>query len=116
VKQWFETAGQGKDFDQEVRLLTRDGLVKWIHSRSVPLRNPDGTVRGHVGTVEDITERKKTETELIRAARDRAAGGQLKSEFVANMSPRDPHADDEHHRHERADDGNRSQPGAEPVS
>src|SRR5206468_4297750 len=37
VAKWFATAGKGLEYEGEARLLPSDGVVRWIHSRSVPL-------------------------------------------------------------------------------
>jgi len=86
IRQWFETAGKGLEYSGETRINARDGVTRWISSRSVPVMNPDGTVRSHVGTIVDITETKRIEEELIRAREAALEGARLKSEFLANMS------------------------------
>jgi PAS domain S-box-containing protein len=41
-----------------------DGTRIWVSTSKVPLRDPDGNIRGVLGTYEDITERKKAEEEI----------------------------------------------------
>src|SRR5713101_2858944 len=67
---WSAATGQGREFDREFRLLTTTGEVRWVHSRSAPVRSEVGDLIGHVGTVEDITERKRAEAELEKANRE----------------------------------------------
>src|SRR6266446_630504 len=67
---WRAAAGQGREFDREFRLLTTSGEVRWVHSRSVPMRSEAGDLIGHVGTVEDITVRKQAEAQLDKAHRE----------------------------------------------
>src|SRR4029079_11703274 len=70
----------------EFRMLTPEGETRWVSWRTKPLIAEDGRVSGHVGTIEDITTRKRSELE-IACARDRALEAtRLKSEFLANMS------------------------------
>lgn len=47
----------------EFRMRTSDGAIKWIHSRSKPMKLKDGSVLKH-GILLDITDRKKIEKEL----------------------------------------------------
>ena len=83
---WLEAVGNGKEFSREYRLRTPAGVERWVQARSAPLHDSDGSLRGHVGTVADITERKRNEAELIRAREAAIEGARLKSEFLANMS------------------------------
>jgi len=49
----------------EYRMITKDGSVKWIWGRGkVVERTPDGAPLRMVGTISDITERKRTEVVL----------------------------------------------------
>jgi PAS domain S-box-containing protein len=63
VQQIFKSAGQGKDFDLEHRLLMPDGSVKYL--RVVGHRSAStGADLEFAGAVTDITERKLAEEEL----------------------------------------------------
>ncbi|HYD47985.1 MAG TPA: response regulator, partial [Terriglobales bacterium] len=70
----------------EFRMHNPNRETRWVSARSNPVAADAGEITGHVGTVEDITARKKFELELAEA-RDRALdAARLKSEFLANMS------------------------------
>jgi PAS domain S-box-containing protein len=69
---WLRAAQGGGEFQADFRLLTKKGELRWVTSRAVPLRADDGTLLGHVGTVEDITERKRIE-ESLRQSEERFA-------------------------------------------
>jgi two-component system cell cycle sensor histidine kinase/response regulator CckA len=61
------------DFDvegreQEYRILRPDGEMRWIRSRSYPVRNKKGEIQHHAGIEEDITEWKASEKERSRLA------------------------------------------------
>ena len=48
------------------RILLSDGTVRWVHEEAVPTHNENGELIFLSGTVQDITERKLAEEELIR--------------------------------------------------
>ncbi|MEA2203195.1 MAG: hypothetical protein QOI89_4000, partial [Solirubrobacteraceae bacterium] len=56
------------DFDFEHRLLMPDGSIKHVHALARVVKTSSGK-RGFVGTVTDITERKRTEEALRRSER-----------------------------------------------
>ena len=63
-----------------------DGRQTWSLNSKMPVRDEEGRIIGLFGIGKDITELKRTETELS-AARDAALkAAQIKSEFLANMS------------------------------
>ncbi|MUG96414.1 PAS domain S-box protein [Scytonema sp. UIC 10036] len=53
-------------FRQEYRILRDDGDIRWIRTQSFLVRNSAGAIQRIVGIAEDITESKRTETELQR--------------------------------------------------
>jgi formate hydrogenlyase transcriptional activator len=55
------------EFEMEYRLRRSDGEYRWIFEHGVPIFEPDGTLRGYVGSCIDITERKESEKALIDA-------------------------------------------------
>ena len=59
----------------ELRIVHPDGSARWVSVRSVPRRAPDGGVSGYLGTVEDVTDRKRLEERLKHdATHDRLTG------------------------------------------
>ncbi|HET9124357.1 MAG TPA: EAL domain-containing protein [Solirubrobacteraceae bacterium] len=56
----------------EYRLLHRDGRVVWVRDDALLVRHADGRLRWH-GVLTDITQRKRTEETLQRAAAQHAA-------------------------------------------
>jgi len=50
------------------------------------LTRPDGSISGLLGTIVDITERKRAEIEVLRAKEVAEAASRAKSDFLANMS------------------------------
>ncbi len=62
-----EVTEKGGELNHEYRICRPDGSVRWIHSRSTPLRDEEGHVIRYVGTNTDITERKQMELELMQS-------------------------------------------------
>ncbi|HEX3002434.1 MAG TPA: PAS domain S-box protein, partial [Methanoregula sp.] len=47
--------------DAETRFMRPDGTIIWLYGQSVPVYDSDGQIRGYVGTITDITDRKRIE-------------------------------------------------------
>jgi PAS domain S-box-containing protein len=83
----------GRSFRLEYRLGHVDGTWRWAIDTALPRRGPSGEFLGYIGSVIDITERKRVEEErealLEQAERARALADEAnraKSEFLASMS------------------------------
>ncbi len=61
---WMAHTAGLETFDSECRFITPDGTVRWVHLRAAPIMSADNEVLGHVGTVEDITARRRSEALL----------------------------------------------------
>ncbi|MFA7359608.1 MAG: PocR ligand-binding domain-containing protein [Candidatus Kapaibacterium sp.] len=81
----FESARTLNVFYCEFRVVLPEKGLRWRFSHAVPERMDDGSTLWH-GIIYDITERKKTEEELIRAKEKAEESDKLKSAFLANMS------------------------------
>jgi len=66
-------AANARDFAIEYRLRSRDGEYRWMLDAATPRRGADGAFLGYIGSVLDITERRRTE-ERLRANRDTFLG------------------------------------------
>jgi PAS domain S-box-containing protein len=64
VAEWPRLAQGGSLRDQEYRVVTRGGQVRWCASAWEPLRDEQGRHAGYLGTEFDITERKLAEDEM----------------------------------------------------
>jgi len=77
--------GGGKaSIEVEMNVAVR-GRCRLIISKAA-LSRPDGSISGLVGTVMDITDRHRWETEVVNAKLAAEAASRAKSEFLANMS------------------------------
>ncbi len=54
-------------FQQDYRIVTKSGEVRWVDDRTVVERNADGQVGSFQGVVLDISERKRAEEALQRS-------------------------------------------------
>jgi PAS domain S-box-containing protein len=71
----------GEPFDQEYRVLAKDGRVVWIHSQAVLVTDDSGIPRFWHGVALDITARKEAEENLRELeGRYQAVLGRLGSE------------------------------------
>ena len=60
-----EVIGKSKPFNKEYRIIRKvDGLTRWVHGLGETITDEDGTCIGLIGTIQDVTERKKTELAL----------------------------------------------------
>ena len=55
----------GKTEEVETQGVRDDGSRFYVRNRAVPFFGPDGVMKGFIEMIEDITERKQTEKELI---------------------------------------------------
>jgi PAS domain S-box-containing protein len=68
------------------RVITAQGETKWVLDYTVTQKNDAGEIIYFIGYINDITEQKNSEQELIEAKNSAEIANQLKSEFLANMS------------------------------
>lgn len=71
IAEWARAAAEGRLFTMEFRLRRPDGDA-WVVAHAASLQGDAMIEEGHIGTIEDITERKAVE--------------RLKSEFVSTVS------------------------------
>lgn len=62
------------EFDEEYRIVTADGEVRWIHDRAFPVRDERGEVHRVAGIAEDVTQRKDLEREIVQSQKLKSVG------------------------------------------
>jgi PAS domain S-box-containing protein len=68
IQELFERAEIEKtDYEADYRIVLPDGAIKHLHAIGHPILNESGELVEFIGTVMDITERKKAESELRRS-------------------------------------------------
>lgn len=93
-----EQARQNTELDRQVlasgtahknlqqMLITRRGERRFFNINKVPLHNEAGEVYALLGVLEDITEQKRRELDLVQAQKDASTASRAKSEFLSRMS------------------------------
>lgn len=86
----FKTALQNTHNNDVVdfkhRIVLNSGEIRHVHQRGKVIRDERHRANGIQGTMQDITERLKTEQRLLEAKQEAEKATQVKSEFLANMS------------------------------
>jgi PAS domain S-box-containing protein len=77
--------GPGGEIDIEYRARTDDGGERWMRSKGQALLTPDGQLSRLLGTVQDISDRKRTERELEVARQRAEEANKAKDEFLAML-------------------------------
>jgi PAS domain S-box-containing protein len=89
---YIKSENSQKEYSQEFRFQTQNECDRWVHVRCTPIFSVTGQLVGHVGTLEDITERinaEETRAQIIReqtARQEAEATSKMKDEFLAVLS------------------------------
>ena len=67
LDQWYLAVQGDLPFESEFRFQQQSGIVRWVIGKAIAERGVEGERLGYVGTITDITERKRIEQELQRA-------------------------------------------------
>jgi PAS domain S-box-containing protein len=70
----------------ESQVYRRDGTIIWISESCREVRDRAGALLCYEGTVEDVSQRKRTEEELRSAKEQAEQASRAKTAFLANMS------------------------------
>lgn len=69
VRLILDQQAQGQRTEIEYRIVHRDGSIRWVHKRSIPIHDEHGMLVRTVGITSDITARKAAEEEAERSRR-----------------------------------------------
>ncbi len=78
-----ETLHEGRPYSVDCRIVRPDGAERVVHAQAEILRDTAGKPQHIVGTVHDITERKRMEIELAEAHRRLAASREAEQRHLA---------------------------------
>lgn len=65
--EWSQAVAMNQPNHGETRHLRPDGEVVWCYYQALPEKNESGEITGYVGTLTDITERKRFEIQLQKS-------------------------------------------------
>jgi PAS domain S-box-containing protein len=82
----WKTIKSGKEWRGEFHNKKKNGELYWEFASISPIKNEKGEIINFLAVKEDITERKKTEQELIAAKEKAEEINRIKSNFFSNMS------------------------------
>lgn len=74
TREWADSLRQGSDFIQQFRIRTAGGETRLVELRCWRALAHDGGFDGYIGTLENITERKRCEAEALQARRMESVG------------------------------------------
>ena len=83
---WAVLRGESPGYELEKRYLRKDGSVVWVTAWVSLQRDAAGRPAYSISVVQDISERKRLETELRQAKDTAEVANQAKDEFLANVS------------------------------
>jgi PAS domain S-box-containing protein len=86
LQDWEAATRKGRPFEMEFRLLMPNGTIRWMHGRSALVLDRYGRQSGSVGTIDDITDRKKALHDLHEAKHVAELASQSKDIFLTNIS------------------------------
>jgi len=83
----LNNAGPGKHpFNSEYRIVKPDGSIRYVHDQGEISLDKNGAPIRMFGTLQDITDSKLLEEQLLKAKEAAEAANRAKGEFLANMS------------------------------
>ncbi|WP_338849905.1 EAL domain-containing protein [Massilia sp. W12] len=81
-----EAFKKGERHSIDSRIVRPDGSIRWVHTEAVARSDESGRIKSFSGTIQDITERKQVEQELITSREAAEAASRAKSLFLSSMS------------------------------
>lgn len=63
-QEWYAAIQQQRQFNLESRFQQSNGQIIWGYGVSQAIHDEQGNIRGYIGTIVDITERKQAEQRL----------------------------------------------------
>ena len=84
-RKWDKIYAAQGEFNMEYRIISPEGIIRYVTEQAVPLKDNEEKFIGYMGTVTDITEQKqKAQLETEKELAEKSL--KFKSEFLAGMS------------------------------
>lgn len=64
VNSWKDKTQKIEPSETEYRIINKNGQLRWVNGKAIPVINASGKVTGYIGTIADVTE-LKTALELL---------------------------------------------------
>ncbi|GAA4233218.1 hypothetical protein GCM10022291_09700 [Postechiella marina] len=82
-----ETAGKtGEPYDLVLEMVRKNGEKGWLNTMGEAVKDANGNIIALKGAVQDVTQKKRYEEELIKAKKEAEIANIHKNYFLANMS------------------------------
>lgn len=85
-QEFWNTITSGRNWEGEFINRKKNGEIYWVNSVVSPILNSQGVITHFVSVMEDITEKKKIQQELLAAKLKAEESDSLKSAFLNNIS------------------------------
>jgi len=85
-QEWDRVITNRSPFQMEYEIITAAGQVRWVLERGFGVYDESGNLMFLEGYIEDVTDRKIHDKELMEAKDKAEESDRLKSAFLANMS------------------------------
>ena len=96
----------GLPYDVEYRLRKHDGEWLWVRSRASAERDTEDRPLWLAGSIRDITDERAGRDAMVHGDAGSGRSEPRQEHVPRDHEPRDPHADERHHRHDRPAAGN----------
>ena len=73
-------------YNAQFRAIKPDQSIAHVHMEAERLRDPQGRILYEIGVMQDVTEQRERELELMTAKRTAEIANRTKTQFLANMS------------------------------
>jgi two-component system CheB/CheR fusion protein len=83
---YLKAADRNEPFTHEYRLLHKSGEYRWVIDTALPRKGADGGFLGYIGSVIDISHRKRTEEALRNSQVALLEADRRKDEFLAILA------------------------------